>query len=637
MSEIGNIYARYGEALNWGIDDFEQARKSALEAVRELYDPFLSTLVRRYDALADESSPQRANILRIFREQFNDGRPEASFAAIDGTSGKEQLSEMMVFYGASYAQNGTLNVGDSGGRLSYARWTPSEDTSFVAYLPVPLYSLAELDDQDWLFRADDGERSAAAMIHTGLMQLAEIYLAYRRVTSEDRPPRIVLLDHSLSSTMLSCDVMHLVHEYRPDRATLGWIGAQVPRWGRPFEPADAVVAHAHPMNKQLQVPSIRGNALAEHLVAAMTDYWQIGMTGERDLGRDIDLRTLQTPGIAAADLRSRISSMESELGLFRLDGDYVRPVPLGTGPQARTLRQRWNDLRALFDTTCELLFRERRLDALQLTYAPNQGRSGRKWMDDNDVRFLVGLGLRLLIEVCWQKRVLLIGIAKDSASRFLSKNFLSVADCTGMLSVPRDPELRGTDRTICEMIPLVDPALGAPWSTVEIDACFMTLRALMDPQTGQATIQGVRGDVVIPSDGLFMRSLVQLFLRRRSTKSSPLMGHVLFMDRIAYPYFDARSRTSSPITVRGGALHPMIRLSGAEPNVAQDLSMVITDFLTKNLFPEAIGQPDPLHRADQGAKALGKQINHLVGASIERFRQNPLAWSFRDNRDRRSR
>ena len=69
---------------------------------------------------------------------------------------------MMVFYGGSYAQNGTLNVADGAGRLSYSRWTPSEDTSFVAYLPIPLNSLSDITDDDWLFRADDDERASVA-------------------------------------------------------------------------------------------------------------------------------------------------------------------------------------------------------------------------------------------------------------------------------------------------------------------------------------------------------------------------------------------------------------------------------------------------------------------------------------------
>jgi len=626
MSEIGNIYARYGEALDWGLDEFEESRQRALDAVHNLYDPFLQNLVCNYSHLKDTNSNQRTELLRIFREQFNNGRSEASFAAIDGTCGKEQLSEMMVFYGASYAQNGTLNVGDNIGQLSYARWTPSEDTSFVAYLPVPLTALSDLQDEDWLFRADDEERSSVAMVHTGLMQLAEIYLAYRRVRSEDRPPQVILLDHSLSSILLSSDVMHLVRPYRPDRQTLGWIGAEIPCWGRIFEPADGLVAHAHPMNRDLDVPTLRSNAILERVVAEMSDFWQIGMTGEREPGQILTLSDFTT------EQQERIRRASHDYNMFEVDNGLIRPT-INRNP--RTIRQRWYDLRILFEDTCERLFRERRLDALQLSYPDDGERSGRKWMDDNDVRFLVGVGLRLLIETCWQKQVLLIGIVKDSASRYFFKNFLSVMDANGHLSVPRTPELIGTDRTISEMIALVDNQLAAPWSSVEFDAVFMTLRALLNPDTNQPQIQGVRGDVVMPSDGLFLRSLVHLFLQRRPHKSTPLMGHVLFMDRIAYPYFDAHTRHDSPICVRDDLLYPIIHLSNQDNNLAQGITLLITDFLTRNLFPEAIGQPDPLHRADLGAKALGKQISKLVKSSIERFHQNPLAWSFRDTRSGR--
>ncbi len=630
MSEIGNIYARYGEALEEGIGDYEESRQKALEAIRSIYDPFIIDLICNFSKLVEENPSRKAEILRIFREQFNDGNPEVSFVAIDGTCGKEDLSEVMVFYAASYAQNGILNVGDDKGRLSYSRWTPSEDTSFVAYLPVPLNALSELQDEDWLFQADDEDRSSTAMIHTGLMQLAEIYLAYKRVTSEDRPPRIVLLDHSPSSILLSSDVMHLVGSPQSDKQRLGWIGAYIPRWGRTFESADALVAHAHPMNRDLGVPSLRSNALAERLVAEITDFWQIGMTGERDSGRSLLLSEISPTNMTQGELRNRINTASSEYDAFILDEEQIKPIH----GRRRTLRQRWYDLRLLFEDTCERLFRERRLDALKLNYPESSVRSGTKWMDDNDIRFLVGVGLRLLIEICWQKKVLLIGIVKDSGSRYLFKNFLSVMDAKEMLNVPRESRIVGTDRTVCEMLPLIDEKLSAPWSTIEFDAVFMTLRALFDPVEQKPRIQGVRGDILVPSDGLFLRSLTHLFLQRRSDKASPLMGHVLFMDRIAYPYFDSQSRFSESISVRGSSIKPMIRFTNQERNDAQEIAVVITDFLTRNLFPEAIGQPDPLHRADLGAKALGKNIQQLIRSSIERFRQNPLAWSFRDVRDR---
>src|SRR5262249_8116857 len=151
----------------------------------------------------------------------------------------------VVFYGASYAQQGELVIDQQGDRLEYRRWSPSEDTSVVAYLPVPLARMETIEGDDWLFLSDDADRSAAALAHTCLMQLAEIYLAYRRV-NEDSPPQIVLLDHSLSSILLSCDVMHLLHPVASPSPKLGWIGAHISSWGRRFETADGLVCHAHP-------------------------------------------------------------------------------------------------------------------------------------------------------------------------------------------------------------------------------------------------------------------------------------------------------------------------------------------------------------------------------------------------------
>ena len=66
--------------------------------------------------------------------------------------------------------------------------------------------------------------------------------------------------------------------------------------------------------------------------------------------------------------------------------------------------------------------------------------------------------------------------------------------------------------------------------------------------------------------------------------------------------------------------------------MAQDVAMPASYLLTHNCFREAIGRPDPLHRADLGANALGKRINDLVNSGVDRMRGIPLAWSFRDYR-----
>jgi hypothetical protein len=94
---------------------------------------------------------------------------DCTAAAIDGTCGKETLSEMLVFYGGSYAQQGQLIIDPEGHRIEYRRWSPSEDTSIVAYLPIPLTGLERNADEDWLYRTDDADRATAAVAHTCLM------------------------------------------------------------------------------------------------------------------------------------------------------------------------------------------------------------------------------------------------------------------------------------------------------------------------------------------------------------------------------------------------------------------------------------------------------------------------------------
>jgi len=641
MSEIGQTFSQYKDALDWSLDRFGEERDRAMRSMRHFYPAVLRQFIRDYHWISGRTSPQWTQALHNLRQHFGNGERELHFAAVDGTCGKEQLSEMLVFYGASYAQGGTLSVQDDVGRLTFTKWSPTEDTSIVAYLPVPLARLDLFEDEDWMFRSDDEDRTTANVIHTGLMQLAEIYLAYRRASEQDRPPQIILLDHSLSSMMMSTDAMYLVRPYEVGQRTLGWIGAWIDRWGRAFEPADGLVAYSHPMDRALGVPSLRMNALAEAITARMTDFWQIGQTGDREAGRKVTITELLEAHRLAGpvtrdDLIQRLTRRHGIIhryDTFVLQGDQLIPNDrLGDG-RSRTLRQRWYDLRELFEHVCKQLFRERRVEALQLTYPHEGPRRGPRWMSDSDLRFLVGLGLRLLIEHCWRKRILLLGVVKDSASRYFTRNYLGILKAKGLADIADTPEPASSDRIVCEMAPLVDDSIEAPWGTVEFDSIFMTLHATADDRQG-VHCQGVRGDVLAPTDGLFLRSLVQLFLQRRPGKSVPTMGHVLLLDRLAYPYFDSQKRTGNPINTRDSRVYPMLVQDGKVPNPGQNVAMLVADLLTRNCFPEAIGQPDPLHRADQGAKALGKRINELVRASVQRLKANPLSWSFRDLRTR---
>jgi len=113
-----------------------------------------------------------------------------------------------------------------------------------------------------------------------------------------------------------------------------------------------------------------------------------------------------------------------------------------------------------------------------------------------------------------------------------------------------------------------------------------------------------------------------------------LKGELKQLTENLHPYFDKGHRVSEPVVTRTSRIRPLL-WQRQDPNWGQAMSVLVADILTRNLFPEAIGQPDPLHRADMGAKALGQRIQAMLAESVKRFRQNPLAWRFRDYRDRR--
>ena len=67
-------------------------------------------------------------------------------------------------------------------------------------------------------------------------------------------------------------------------------------------------------------------------------------------------------------------------------------------------------------------------------------------------------------------------------------------------------------------------------------------------------------------------------------------------------------------------------------NKLQEIIMLILDILTKNLFPNVIGYPDPLHKADWGAKSLGDKIRPIILSSQNILKKNPLIFTLRQQR-----
>lgn len=228
---------------------------------------------------------------------------------------------------------------------------------------------------------------------------------------------------------------------------------------------------------------------------------------------------------------------------------------------------------------------------------------------------------------------MLVGIAKDSSSKFFSRNYLGVMREIGKFPKNEVGYLPWTDRSLLEAISYQVDSLSAPWAISEFDSVYMSLH-IEEDEKKQRQIRGNAG-FLINQERLFARSLAQFF--KMQGKNKQLMGHVIFLDRLIDPKLDALfiNNSENPIisNEKIGQIHPVYFGTNKELNFGQAIEIWLLNVLTRNLFPEVIGYPDPLHKADWGAKSVKRKVDRLIKSSEITFRTKPLQRTFRTTRD----
>jgi hypothetical protein len=113
---------------------------------------------------------------------------------------------------------------------------------------------------------------------------------------------------------------------------------------------------------------------------------------------------------------------------------------------------------------------------------------------------------------------------------------------------------------------------------------------------------------------------------------------VVFVERLLSPGWDLATAEQRPDeilidTSEIGRLSALTWRDSSRPNPGQATMMYLLSVLTRNHYAEAIGYPDPLHKADWGAKTVGRGAGQMIGSSAQLLDTNPLARTFRSNRD----
>jgi len=570
---------------------------------QKFYEDFCHKLIRDYSNFDQESKIRslKTEINRFFNSD------KITFAAVDGTNYKQKMEDYMIFFGGAYAVKGEIDFQDNPPRTRYKKWSSKEDVSMVAYVPIPFADLNDISEGQFIMTPDK-ERFDLLSIDTKLMQLAEIFLLYTIIDNPNYHPDFVIWDHSMSSVMAST-------ELPPENINM--VDNTV--MGSKINYQDIVISFSHPYNENLDIPKVRIVETYNYILRRLMK------------DRKIDLNEIETnSGIKKEIILNKIrryllQSPNNEGPIAKLEGNILQI-------EHKWLNS-WNNSLSFFKNFCQRLFNDKDSSVLIYERFDDNGIRREQWISPTDLTYLISIGIRAVSELAWQNKVMLVGIVKDSTSTYFSQKYLGTmryVEAPGYTF--EDILLPWSDRLFLQTLPQMNEAFTSPWSTIEFDSVFMTLHVQKNIENGQPEIAGVKGNI-INNERLFFRSLGQFFLKRTRKKLN--MGHVIFIDRLILPHIE---RNLNDIEVKApliGNVKPFFFKDKNEENRAQEVMMYILKILTRNLFPEVIGYPDPLHKADWGAKSMNRKVAAMIKSSGKFLKIGPVAKTLRQDRGSR--
>ena len=605
LSPFSKVYSQYHESLKVAKREYESRLRACADILNSEWDRCIRQNVFSFKARF--SNPDfRSTSLRQWVESFF-GTTEVPFVAIDGSSHIEPGDRFISIYGGAYGSRGTVAVTGEGGRLTYKRWELSRDVSMVAFIPIPPEAgeaIVEGQPSDDSaapppLAISDRDVAAFASMHNRVMQLAEIYLAYSLVKGSTlEAPRLVLMDTTLSGWLANTSFSNLYRGIEGKR--IG--GIEIVR-------EELYTTLAHPISEELGVPQA-SRFLPHYRIIAEAHWRDTTEVAESDLPKEFRGETFRRGATALKNL-----------GL----ADYFpgsSKVSLSFDPS-----EAWRNAVKAFEEFSRKLFVEKDPQGLIC-----DGKNGKEYLTPRDVQFLSGIGLRALIEECWNptRRVLLVGVVKDSHSVYFFRNYL------GSLHVLKgeDPGVHSSlplsDRTALELLAQIVDGLDAPWSTIEFDSAFMTLHPVREGSGWRV------GGYFHPSldeytrpPRIFLRSLAQFLLK----PGSSLYSHVIFIDRLAYPGWDDADSMDISIGSPERGFGRIRVLRYTRPSRLHYVTMFLLSVLVRNHFPEAMGYPEPLHKADWGAKSMKAYVKDLLKSSWIIEMSDPLQKTFRRVRE----
>jgi hypothetical protein len=602
LSSLSEAIKRTSDALRFGASkqvlDYEQRFSS----LKNLYDGLLLNLIKM-----DFDCEEACETAQKFFEASS-----VRFAGIDGTMYSQPLFDLVIFFGGAYASTGTITFSDKDKPLvEYDEKTIQQGAGISSVVPVYVNEIPDIDQT--FFDVEQPEEISLgkplmdeaiisnATIANWIMTFAEYYLAYKLATDPEQNIRIILLDRSLSIERAS--LLYDTSKYELWKAKSSIIGYKI--GNEPIDVNDLTIARQYVCNQALGLPPQRADYLRYaiiHLVkrkGALTEKQilaEFGITDEKRAKRaERYLKHLIKRGILGEKNET-----------YTLIPKYVT-----TWERIKKLVTSLGD-RFFFAKTSET-------ETANLMKILKDGKEN--WLTTLDIAFLTLFTLHMLMEECWKRQILLIGITKDTAARDFKRQLIPIMHNEGLLKTAISQEefekLPNTDRMILQSASIFNnEKIKPPWSIIEYDSAFRTM--VLDRQGRRGYVSGAIKNK-IGLEKTFLKAYVQL---SQAKTDSMLRSNVLLIDRLVYPQYDYKPENVVEFwnELSDGTKEPVetiLFMDKKVPNKLQNLTMTVLAAMAPSSIPEAFGHNKPLFIADKIAKWNYSQFKCVVDTTAD--------------------
>ncbi|MDA4114299.1 MAG: hypothetical protein OK474_09655 [Thaumarchaeota archaeon] len=307
------------------------------------------------------------------------------------------------------------------------------------------------------------------------------------------------------------------------------------------------------------------------------------------------IRELIRGELSRADLAARLSLDERQLSgvvksLKRLDdkhaGGLLEDVDGGTIKLREGVKDYWNHSVALAESYAQRVY-ERGEPSLNL--------GGDEWLTILDVNTISLIMLQRLCQLSLQRKVVLVGIAKDTTATDISRAVLPFAESKGMVRLGSPAPGLNNDRAFLSVLSGMNREFQIPWRTAGYDSAFSTIFA---PRGGEGRFMPARK--VVSREELFVRGYFQ---SRSLGSSGKIRSQVFLFDRTFDPASDAGSLSSLEIEESSGPTTITPYYESDQLSPSSNLILRILSLTDNPEVYEAFGHNQLLYLADKAVKS----------------------------------